>query len=209
MKSKIFLSVIACVLISDTLAFKYHQKADNAHSDLMYYVQQNMDTVPMMRGLTYHLECYNGFLPLINSLATKARDVSNGCVITANFERDQELAELKNSRLIVAAEVDKITKSLIDCSDMAGLDYFLCLENNAETNRKLMETIKESSKGLLSKYNAMSKQIDHKEQSCIMRAVDIGKAETNQAFVDLKSCIRDGPVILTQIGDEEIESAST
>ncbi|XP_055837562.1 uncharacterized protein LOC129905959 [Episyrphus balteatus] len=207
MKCSIILAIFACVL-SATFASSHH-KVEKAHSEVMSYAQMGMRNVRMMRGNTMHLECFNGFLPLINSLATKAKDVSNACVYKSNYEKDQELLNLQNSRAQVAAEVEKISKSLSDCTKLGGLQYFICLQDNAETNRKLMQLISDQSRDLMSKYADKSDEIDNSELSCIMKAVATAKAETDQAYVDLKECIKNGPIIQTQIGDDESSTNET
>ncbi|XP_055920281.1 protein TsetseEP-like [Eupeodes corollae] len=187
MKCSIVLATIACVL-SVTSASLNHHKVEKAHSDVMSYVAENMGAVPMMRSNRDHLDCYNGFIPMINMLAQKAKDESNACVANAMHEKDAQANTIDRSQ--VEAEVKKITDSLHDCSVLDGLDYFVCLQDNAEANRQIMETIKNMSKKIIEDNATAVTRIHDNEDSCIMNAVDNAKNKSDAAFVQLKSCIR-------------------
>ena len=84
-------------------------------------------------GSSLHLDCYNGFIPLINSLASNAKKVSELCVDDANKEKDQELSALVSERQQIEYDVVKITKSLDECGYEKGLNYFKCLANNVRS----------------------------------------------------------------------------
>ncbi|XP_055837563.1 uncharacterized protein LOC129905960 [Episyrphus balteatus] len=182
----IILSIIACAL-NASLASGSHHKAEKAHSAVMSHVAEKMGSVRMMRSNRVHLECYNGFLPLINSLALKAKENSNLCVKDADNKKDIVSANLNSTE--VAAAVKQITDSLEDCSNQKGLEYFVCLSNNADKNLQLLEIIKTKSQQMLQQNTVEVGQIDSDEHSCIMDAVDKAKNESDLAFGKLKSCI--------------------
>ncbi|XP_055837566.1 uncharacterized protein LOC129905963 [Episyrphus balteatus] len=187
MKCIIVLATIFC-LLNASLASSSHQKGEKAHSAVISHVAEKLESVGMMKSNRAHLECYNGFLPLINSLALKAKENSNICVKDGDKEKDKAIAQL--NRTDIAAEIKKITDSLENCSNQKGLEYFVCLKNNAETNRQLMEFIKHKSKLVISENAALVHLIESEEHSCVIEAVNKAKRESDQAFGELKSCIK-------------------
>lgn len=198
MKCEIIVAIIACALSGS-----FASKVDKAHAEVMSYVADNMGGVRMMRSNRVHLECYNGFLPMINSIAQKAKDDSNICVQDADSKKDQALSGL--DRTDIAAEVKKITESLADCSNQKGLEYFVCLEFNAEVNRQLLETIKNKAQKVISDNKALVGTIEGDELTCIMNAVDNAKNKSDSAFGKLKSCISGES---TLENDEEEENSA-
>ncbi|XP_055837565.1 uncharacterized protein LOC129905962 [Episyrphus balteatus] len=194
-----FVIILFTCVLGVTLASKKH-KVDKVHSEVMSYVHQQMgDSVRMRRGggggSSLHLDCYNGFIPLINSLASNAKNVSELCVDDANKEKDQELSTLISERQQIENDVARITKSLDECGYEKGLNYFKCLADNTEQNRKLMANIRDKSSELISKFGDKMAAIDENESSCLMDAVDMAKIATDNAFGDLKSCLNGGPAI--------------
>ncbi|XP_055920951.1 protein TsetseEP-like [Eupeodes corollae] len=198
MNFNIIIFFITTCFLSTSLASIRNQKVNRVHTEVMSYVQEKMGNNSFIRarGYSAHLECYNGFIPLINYLAANAKEASYYCVSDAEKQKDQDLAALLMERRKIEQEaVDKITKSLTDCSEREGLYYFECLAENADLNMQLMEFIRDKSRELISKYQQKFAEINANEEDCLMNTIEMAKIASDNAFDDLKSCLNGGPAI--------------
>ncbi|XP_055919915.1 protein TsetseEP-like [Eupeodes corollae] len=163
-------------------------KIDKVNSEIFSYVYQKIGSIRLMRG--GNVECYNEFIPLINNLATKARDNSKICVNNASEEKDKELIATNSRRAEVEIEVAKITKYYADCSvHNVGLDYFNCLSGNADYSIRNMENTTAKVREILRDYYEHIDEIEQAEKNCLNGSVEKAKSDTDKAFDDLKICL--------------------